>query len=130
MQFIAIIALSLASLSVTSANILDSLLGGGGGGGGWGEQSPSAVNCNVQTGSLLNVNAIAHNDCSTSGNGATPTAKSIYRPRSAAKMIEDLSYFHLVYIPSPFLRSNFAFPSFWRQSSTLVVPSRLLPETH
>ncbi|PLW06487.1 hypothetical protein PCANC_12937 [Puccinia coronata f. sp. avenae] len=54
MQFIAIIALSLASLSVTSANILDSLLGGGGGGGGWGEQSPSAVNCNVQTGSLLN----------------------------------------------------------------------------
>ncbi|PLW04852.1 hypothetical protein PCANC_28841 [Puccinia coronata f. sp. avenae] len=71
MQFIAIIALSLASLSVTSANILDSLLGGGGGGGGWGEQSPSAVNCNVQTGSLLNVNAIAHNDCSTSGNGAS-----------------------------------------------------------
>ncbi|PLW35787.1 hypothetical protein PCASD_15709 [Puccinia coronata f. sp. avenae] len=43
MQFIAIIALSLASLSVTSANILDSLFGGGGGGGGWGEQSPSAV---------------------------------------------------------------------------------------
>ena len=72
MQFVTVVALSLASLSFTSANILGSLLGGGGdliwGGQ---SQSPSVVNRGIQSASPLNVNALLHNNCSINGNGAS-----------------------------------------------------------